>query len=364
MPPLPCAASAGIAVRRVRELRDALLRPIAIENGVNYLRPQPGEWSDGSFLRVVAEEADCAILLDLHNAWTNHRNGRQSIGAFLDEIPLARVVELHLAGGEALDGYWLDAHSGPAPDELLGLAAELVPRLPNLRAITFEMMGEALGPGACTEQRLREELLRLRALWDLRRERASGTAPPRLPRPRPRVRPAPAWPPPPSPADWEDTLGAVALGLDDEGAGDPALARRLRDDPGLAVLRTLIEAARAGTVIDTLPGACRLLALGEGRNGLAARLAAFWRTRPPQPFATDEALAFGQYLLSLGLDVPGLADQLRIELAACRALADGEAVAIEVAQHPAVLAESLAQSRLPPVPPAGQSFALRIEAPG
>ena len=362
MPPLPCAASAGIAVRRIRDLRAALLRPLAIENGVNYLRPQPGEWSDGSFLRVVSEEADCGILLDLHNAWTNHRNGRQAIGAFLDEIPLERVVELHLAGGEALDGYWLDAHSGPAQDELLALAADLMPHLPNLRAITFEMMGEALGSGRCTPERLRQELATLRTLWARRRTRHDPT--PARPRIRPRARPAPAWPPPPTPADWEDTVCALALGLDGDGVPDAALARRLRDDPGLAVLRKLIEAARAGSVVDTLHGACRMLAMGEGRNGLVARLESFWRTRPPQPFATDEALAFGQYLLAQGIDVPGLADQLRIELAACRALADGEAVSVDVTQHPAVLADALAQSRLPPPAPPGQSFSLQIEAPG
>jgi uncharacterized protein (UPF0276 family) len=362
MPPLPCAASASIAVRQIRALREALLRPIAIENGVNYLRPQPGEWSDAGFLRVVAEEADCGILLDLHNAWTNHRNGRQSIESFLDGIPLGRVVELHLAGGESLDGYWLDAHCGPAPGELMSLAADLVPRLPNLRAITFEMMDEALGPHACSVERLHEELGHLRALWDRRRaRRASGQVPVK---PLRVDRPASAWPPPTSPADWEETLCRLVLGLDDEELPDAALAQRLREDPGLAVLRTLVEAVRAGTVVDILRGACRLLSLGEGRNGLAARMAAFWRTCPPQPFGPHEALAFGQYLLAQAPDVPGLADQLRIELAACRALADGEPVAIEVAHHPAELAEALAQSRLPRVPPAGQSFLLQVDPSG
>lgn len=361
MPPLPCAASAAIAVRRIRDLRAALLRPLAIENGVNYLRPQPGEWSDGTFLRVVAEEADCAILLDLHNAWANHRNGRQSIDAFLGELPLGRVVELHLAGGEALDGYWLDAHSGPSPDELLALASDLVPHLPNLRAITFEMMDEALVSGACSAERLHEELGRLRAVWDRRRARLAPAAVRHAVRPR--SRPPSDRPPPPSPADWEDTLCAVVLGLDDTAVPDAALAQRLRDDPGLSVLRTLVEAVRAGTVVDTLRGACRMLSLGEGRNGLAARMAGFWRNAPPQRFATDEALAFGQYLLAQGIDVPGLADQLRIELAACRALADGEPVSIEVAHHPADLADAVAQSQLPPPPPPGQSYSLQIEPP-
>jgi len=56
------------------------------------------------FLRQVVERADCEILLDLHNAWTNDRNGRQAISDFLMDIPLERVRELHLAGGVAEQG--------------------------------------------------------------------------------------------------------------------------------------------------------------------------------------------------------------------------------------------------------------------
>ena len=48
----------------------------------------------------MADAADCGILLDLHNVLCNARNGRQSVAAFCYTLPLKRVWELHLAGGE------------------------------------------------------------------------------------------------------------------------------------------------------------------------------------------------------------------------------------------------------------------------
>src|SRR6185312_12432178 len=62
------------------------------------------------------------------------------------------VWEVHLAGGMALDGYWLDAHSDAVAPALLELTAEIVPRLPNLGAIVFEILPQHLpriGIDAC-----------------------------------------------------------------------------------------------------------------------------------------------------------------------------------------------------------------------
>ena len=78
--------------------------PFAVEIGVNYLRRRSDELSDGEFVTKVVEGANCGIILDLHNLWTNEMNGRQSIEDFLRQIPLERVWEIHLAGGYEEDG--------------------------------------------------------------------------------------------------------------------------------------------------------------------------------------------------------------------------------------------------------------------
>jgi len=104
-------ASARVAASNVRRYASAIGRPVAFETGVNYFRPRPEHLSDGRFFDAVAVQADCGILLDLHNLWCNERNGRQRLRDALAEMPLERVWEVHVAGGQRLDGMWLDAHS-------------------------------------------------------------------------------------------------------------------------------------------------------------------------------------------------------------------------------------------------------------
>lgn len=344
LPPLPCAASVATAARRIAALHAVVSRPVLFETGVNYLRAQPGEWSDGRFVREVAEHADCGILLDLHNAWTNARNGRQPLESFLDELPLDRVVELHLAGGQWLDGYWLDAHSGLTPPELLRHAIELVPRLPRLRAITFEMRGEAMGSEACDPQRLHAHLIDLQCLWSTRGSWVSRSCDHFADDAT-----ADCWSQLPATEAWEDTLGALVVGIDEPiaAAQIPALTRRLLADPGLKILRRLVEAARAGNVVDLLRMSTRLLVLARGRGFLDECFAGFWRESSPQPFATDEAIHFGEYLLALRIDVPGLDDILRLEMATCRAVADGCAVEVVLDRDPAPLIAAIERGELP-----------------
>jgi len=182
LPPLQTEAGVTNAVSAIRALESRLPVPFAFETGVNYLRPRPGEMSDGAFAAAIAEEADCGILLDLHNLWANERNGRQRVVDFLAELPLERVWEVHVAGGFEYEGYWLDAHSGPMPEGLVALAREVVPRLPNLHAIIFEILPPFLSRlGA---DGFRAQLEELRRLWERRQPagRPAGSLPARAAR--------------------------------------------------------------------------------------------------------------------------------------------------------------------------------------
>src|SRR5256885_11597200 len=157
--------------------------------------------SDGAFVAAVADGADCGILLDLHNLWANERNGRQPVRDFLDEIPLDRVWEVHVAGGFEYAGYWLDAHSGVMPEALLELAAEVVPKLPNMHAIIFGMVPQALARTDVAV--LRRQVETLRAIWTTRGTRVERRA----------IKPASTAPTDDtSPRIWQDTLGALAVG--------------------------------------------------------------------------------------------------------------------------------------------------------
>jgi uncharacterized protein (UPF0276 family) len=144
LPPIPTLECVAAAVHHINGYQQLLDRPFLVETPASYLRPMPGDLSDGEYVARIAEQADCGILLDLHNIWTNELNGRQSVADFVDSIPADRVWEVHLAGGFEFEGYHLDAHVGPVAEPLLQIAQQVVPRLPAVRALMFEAVPESV----------------------------------------------------------------------------------------------------------------------------------------------------------------------------------------------------------------------------
>ncbi|HMB52522.1 MAG TPA: DUF692 family protein [Thermoanaerobaculia bacterium] len=344
LPPRQNAAGVAAAAASIRAMADALPMPLAVETGVNYLAPRGDEMDDGAFVAAVVEAADCGILLDLHNLWANEKNGRQSVEAFLAQIPLDRVWEIHLAGGEEQDGFWLDSHSGPVPDPLDELAARVIPRLPNLGAILFEIFPAYLESGGL--DMLERQIDDLHRLWD-RRGRANRPAP----RPAAAVEPvaeaATATPTPettgPTPEEWENALGALVVGR------PPAddLGRQLAADPGIGVIRKLLGEFRAGMAVRTLKLTCRLLLLDRGQEGVRDLLLSYWRQTPPHLFASAEADGFRRHLAALDLDVPYLAEVLAFESAANATLVDGAARTVAFPFDPLPVLRALGEGRLP-----------------
>lgn len=137
--PLPfCEAALEAATRNIRRAQAALGRPFVIEN-IAYLFENPlGEMDEATFLRRAALEADCALLLDLHNVLANAINHRFDPYRFVDQLPLDRVVQIHIAGGEDREGLRLDTHGAFSPEEVWSLLDHVAPRCP-VRGLNFEM---------------------------------------------------------------------------------------------------------------------------------------------------------------------------------------------------------------------------------
>ena len=122
--------------------------------------------TDAQFLNALCERTGCGLLLDLHNVYVNARNHGFDPMDLLDGLDLTRVVEVHLGGGTEVDGVYLDAHSGPCPDEVWRMLDEILPRTPNLAGVVFEMFGNyfpSIGP-----EPLRQELRKAREALDRR----------------------------------------------------------------------------------------------------------------------------------------------------------------------------------------------------
>src|SRR3546814_20029857 len=59
LPPLQSRETIETSVRNIRQLQAAIGRPLAFEIAANYLKPLPGEMTDGAFIAEIAERADC-----------------------------------------------------------------------------------------------------------------------------------------------------------------------------------------------------------------------------------------------------------------------------------------------------------------
>jgi uncharacterized protein (UPF0276 family) len=335
LPPLQTRAGVDAAVASVARVAGALPVPFLIETGVNYLRPRPGCMSDGAFVAAVAEEAGCGILLDLHNLWANEINGRQSVRSFVSELPLERVREIHIAGGLEHGGYWLDAHSGRIPEPLLELAEWVVPQLPNLGAIVFELLASYLEPLGLDG--VAEEVSKLARIWELRGSAVADG----------HVAPSPGGTPPAlSASEWEDELGALVIGRSVPGSP-------LAEDPGIEILRELVANFRSGMIVAALRLTSRLLML-TGERLMPFLLEGFFATSPPQLFASAEAEAFAAYVRARELPIPHLDEVLAYECASLRVLLNNVPEQVPFAHEPYSVLLPLVEGRLPDAPVPGE----------
>lgn len=135
--PLPFTEEAArLASQRLIEARDALDTPVALEN-VSYYAPQAQDGLDEvSFVTEVLERADARLLLDVNNIYVNAKNFGFDARAYLDRIPVERVVEIHVAGHFIReDALRIDTHGEAVCDdvyELLEYALKRVGPVPVL----------------------------------------------------------------------------------------------------------------------------------------------------------------------------------------------------------------------------------------
>lgn len=352
LPPRQTEAGVRAAVQAIRDLQEGLGVPVCVETGVSYLRPRPDELSDGAFVARVVEEAGCGLLLDLHNVFTNSLNGRQPIDRFLEEIPLERVWEVHLAGGFEADGFYLDAHSGAIPDALLAVAERLMPRLHAVGAIVFEVFPSFVPLVGLKV--VEAQLERLRALWRLRPERTSGALEER----RPVVSLGTVAVDPPPPAAWEEALGSLVVGR--SVPAENVLGDALTSDPAIRLVEGLIHEFRASMVVGVLRLTVRLLMLALGPAAFRTILRDYWAATPPLMYANREAEAFAAHLDGLGLRVPHLAAVLAFERAVLQTLVDGQIRVVRFEVEPIPLLRALADGRLPETPPEPGDFEIEI----
>jgi len=137
--PLPFTEqTVDIVVRNIKAIAGTFNCPFLIENISYYFLVPPSSLAEAEFITRVVHGADCWLLLDLANLRNNAINNNYDPYKFLDEIPLERVVQIHLAGGYYRRGLLLDTHSESIHPEVFDLLRYATPRMSQLRGINIE----------------------------------------------------------------------------------------------------------------------------------------------------------------------------------------------------------------------------------
>jgi uncharacterized protein (UPF0276 family) len=123
---------------KLKDLSTQLGCRVLLENGAVFTPIPDMEYGEPEFLNRLHVEGHGGTLLDLHNLLVSSRNGGDDPENYLERLDPESVEEVHVAGGEEVDGFYTDSHSRLTPPEVWELAHAYLPSCPNLRAITFE----------------------------------------------------------------------------------------------------------------------------------------------------------------------------------------------------------------------------------
>ncbi len=101
---------------RVLQVQDVLERPLVLENPSTYVRFRDSTLGEPEFLRALCEATDCLLLLDVNNVYVSCFNAGSDPHAYLEEYPVERVVQMHLAGHQHCGTHLVDTHDQPVCD--------------------------------------------------------------------------------------------------------------------------------------------------------------------------------------------------------------------------------------------------------
>lgn len=111
---------------RARIVQDFLEIPFALENLSSYVSFTLDQMPEWEFYSAVVEKADISMMLDVNNLYVSSRNHHFDPRTYYENIPLSRVIQIHLAGHSDTGEYLLDTHDHFVCDEVWNLYAEII----------------------------------------------------------------------------------------------------------------------------------------------------------------------------------------------------------------------------------------------
>jgi uncharacterized protein (UPF0276 family) len=131
--PLPYTEEAlDNLVNRVIQVQDFLGQRLLLENATSYVRFSHSTLTEAEFINELVARADCELLFDVNNVYVNQQNHGADALELINQLPVDKIREIHLAGFEDHGDFLLDAHNNPVADDVWALYRQLLMRKPDI----------------------------------------------------------------------------------------------------------------------------------------------------------------------------------------------------------------------------------------
>lgn len=136
--PLPFTAEAAeTLIRNIEKVKSVVKTPLILENITYNVRFPSSEFNEAEFIKIILEETDCGLLLDVTNLYINSKNHNYDWREFLDRLPTDRIVQLHFVGSHQHEDRLIDAHADRTQNEIWDVFAEVCRRA-NVKGAILE----------------------------------------------------------------------------------------------------------------------------------------------------------------------------------------------------------------------------------
>lgn len=146
----------------IARTQDALGRLIAVENPTHYLRLEGHEYGEIDFFNELIRRAGCGLLVDVNNIHISAHNLQFDANAYIDALPAASIMEIHLAG-HSIDAnagvdLLIDSHDAPIAPAVWQLYARLIERI-GARPTLIERDGNIPAFGTLLDERAQAQAI-------------------------------------------------------------------------------------------------------------------------------------------------------------------------------------------------------------
>lgn len=110
---------------RAKIVQDYLEIPFALENLSSYVAYTNDEMNEWDFYSEIVEKANINMMLDVNNIYVSSRNHGFDPMDYINNVPLERIIQYHLAGHTDLGTHCIDTHNNYVCDEVWDLYGKI-----------------------------------------------------------------------------------------------------------------------------------------------------------------------------------------------------------------------------------------------